>query len=394
MSLDIKIAKLMAKDDALPCNLPDLLFILDRFNFSKKFKVITVAGTNGKGTTVAMLEQLFVANNKRVLSHTSPHVFKFNERISLNKKPICDSVLFELLERLEELTVEYKLSYYQIAFLCACLYSQRVDIDYLLLEVGIGGRLDAANIIDADITAITNIDYDHCEILGDTLDQIGVEKAGISRQEVPLFLGSKMPESVYEYANAARAIIYEKSYEYNYKQCFTHSYNIAMGIAEYLFNKMQISYIPRLDYVKANARFMQLKSDVENDSYVVVDVAHNLASVRHLFELLESKFATKDVRYEAVFGILASKDAHEVINIANKYIYKWDVVDLNYLDPRAANIERIKQEFESQQIARVEYNKDLSSVYLSKKKTVTVVFGSFVLAGEFIKQYEKNNSKQ
>lgn len=392
MSVEVKIANMMAKTDALSCELSDLLFILARFNFAKKFKVITVAGTNGKGTTVAMLEELLVANNKKVLSHTSPHVFSFNERIALNKKPISDSVLLELLERLDELTLEYKLTYYQIAFLCACMYSQRVDIDYLLLEVGIGGRLDAANIIDADITAITNIDFDHCELLGDTLDKIGVEKAGISRQAVPLFLGSEMPASVYNYARAAGAIIYQNKHEYSYKQCFTDSYNIAMAIAEYLFRKMQITYIPNIEHIRANARFMTLKSDRVNDSYVVVDVAHNPASIKHLFELLNAKFGEVNIKYEAIFGILASKDIAQVLAIAKKYIYKWDVIDLKPLDSRALELQKIKDEFVSQQIVRVDYNKDLSSVYLSKKNTVTVVFGSFVLAGEFIKEYGKSNN--
>jgi dihydrofolate synthase/folylpolyglutamate synthase len=392
MSVEVKIANMMAKTDALSCELSDLLFILARFNFAKKFKVITVAGTNGKGTTVAMLEELLVANNKKVLSHTSPHVFSFNERIALNKNPISDSVLLELLERLDELTLEYKLTYYQIAFLCACMYSQRVDIDYLLLEVGIGGRLDAANIIDADITAITNIDFDHCELLGDTLDKIGVEKAGISRQAVPLFLGSEMPASVYNYARAAGAIIYQNKHEYSYKQCFTDSYNIAMAIAEYLFRKMQITYIPNIEHIRANARFMTLKSDRVNDSYVVVDVAHNPASIKHLFELLNAKFGEANVKYEAIFGILASKDIAQVLAIAKKYIYKWDVIDLKPLDSRALELQKIKDEFVSQQIVRVDYNKDLSSVYLSKKNTVTVVFGSFVLAGEFIKEYGKSNN--
>ncbi|MED7820296.1 MULTISPECIES: bifunctional folylpolyglutamate synthase/dihydrofolate synthase [unclassified Francisella] len=392
MSVEVKIAKIMANSDAQVCNSQDLLFILDRFNFKKKFEIITIAGTNGKGTTVAMLEELLTTNNKIVLSNISPHVFKFNERISLNKEPICDSILLELLERLEELTFDYKLSYYQIAFLCTCMYSQRIDIDYLILEVGIGGRLDAANIMDPDITAITNIDFDHCEILGDTLEKIGLEKVAISRKNIPLFLGSKMPESVYNYAKSAGAIIYEDEYEYSYKECFVHSYNIAMGIAEYLFNKMQISYIPRLDHIRANARFMQLKNDKYKNSYVIVDVAHNPASVSHLFKLLESRFSFQKVKYEAIFGILASKDISEILSIAKKYVYKWEVIDLKHLDSRALDIEKIKQEFRQQHILRVDYNKDLSSVYLSKKDTVTVVFGSFVLAGEFIKEYEKHNS--
>ncbi|MED7789352.1 Mur ligase family protein [Francisella sp. 19X1-34] len=392
MSIEVKIAKIMANRDALACSSRDLLFILARFNFKKKFKIITIAGTNGKGTTVAMLEELLTTNNKAVLSHTSPHVFKFNERISLNKQPICDNVLLELLERLEEITSDYKLSYYQIAFLCACMYSQKIKLDYLILEVGIGGRLDAANIMDPDITAITNIDFDHCELLGDTLDKIGIEKAAISRKDIPLFLGSKMPSSVYQYAESAKAIIYNDNYEYSSTECFIHSYNIAMGVAEYLFNRMQINYIPRLDDVRANARFKLLKDDNEKKSYVIVDVAHNPASVNHLFKLLESKFASKKVRYEAIFGILASKDIAEVLSIAKSYIYKWEVVDLKFLDSRALDIEIIKQEFSKQGIIKVDYNKDLSSIYLAKKNTVTVVFGSFVLAGEFIKEYEKQNS--
>ena len=227
MSVESKIATIMA-NDAQICKLNDLLFILDRFNFHKKFQVITIAGTNGKGTTVAMLEELLVSNNKKVLSHISPHVFYFNERISLNKKPITDSLLLELLERLQEITIDYKLSYYQIAFLCTCLYSQRIELDYLILEVGIGGRLDAANILDHDITAITNIDFDHCEILGGTLEKRGLEKAGISRNGVPLFLGSKMPDSVYNYASIVQAKVYAKSYAVNTKDCFIFidSFNI------------------------------------------------------------------------------------------------------------------------------------------------------------------------
>ncbi|AJC48594.1 bifunctional folylpolyglutamate synthase/dihydrofolate synthase [Allofrancisella guangzhouensis] len=391
MSIETKIAKIMA-NDAPKCTLIDILFILDSFNFNKKFQVITIAGTNGKGTTVAMLEKMFVANNKKVLSHTSPHVFKFNERISLNRSPISSSQLLELLERLEELTVKYRLSYYQIAFLCVCLYSQKiVGLDYLILEVGVGGRLDAANIIEPDISAITNIDFDHCEVLGDTLDKIGLEKAAIARKQKPLFLGSKMPDSVYEYASVIEAIIYDKDYNPKTKNCFRDSYNIAMGIGDYLLKKTHITYIPMLEDIRARARFNVLKNDKENNSYVVVDVAHNPASVEYLFKLLDNKFGSKAIKYEAIFGVLATKDINTIVSIAKKHIYKWEIVDLKTFDQRALDIDNIKQVFSNHGIIRVDFNKDLGSVYLSKKDTVTVVFGSFVLAGEFIKEYEKNS---
>jgi dihydrofolate synthase/folylpolyglutamate synthase len=390
MSVDHKIAKIMA-NDAQPCTLRELENLLQEFNFHKKFKIITVAGTNGKGTTVAMLEELLVANNKSVLSHTSPHVFKFNERISLNKKPIDEVVLLEILERLTEISYEYKLSYYQIAFLSACIYSQKVHIDYLILEVGIGGRLDAANLLEPDITAITNIDFDHCEILGDTLDKIGREKAGICRSQIPLFLGSKMPESVYLYAKEVAAVVYEKNYEYESLDCFTHSYNIAMAIAEYLLHSLEINYLPRLEHIKAPARFYQLKNDSVSKSYIVVDVAHNPASVEHLFKLLNKKAEFYGLNYEAVFGILGSKDIEEVLNISRQYIHKWNVVNLKSVDDRALDIDDIEDEFKKQNIVMVDYHQDLTSLYLAKKNTVTVVFGSFVMAGKFLEEYNKNS---
>lgn len=127
-----------------------------------------------------------MSNNKQVLSHTSPHVFRFNERISLNKQSIADNV-FGAFGKIRRDNTRVSTILLSDSFLvCLCVLT-RVAIDYLILEVGIGGRLDAANLIDADITAITNIDFDHCEILGDTLDKIGREKVGIARAEVPLF---------------------------------------------------------------------------------------------------------------------------------------------------------------------------------------------------------------
>ncbi|QLE78946.1 bifunctional folylpolyglutamate synthase/dihydrofolate synthase [Francisella sp. Scap27] len=390
MSVDLKIANIMA-NDAQICALHELKDLLQEFNFHKKFKIITVAGTNGKGTAVTMLEELLVANNKSVLSHTSPHVFKFNERISLNKKPIDEVVLLEILERLAEISHEYKLSYYQIAFLSACMYSQKIHVDYLILEVGIGGRLDAANLLEPDITAITNIDFDHCEILGDTLDKIGREKVGICRSQIPLFLGSKMPESVYLYAKEVGAIIYEKNYEYESVECFTHSHNIAMAIAEYLLHSLAINYAPRLEHIKAPARFYQLKSDSASKSYVIVDVAHNPASVKHLFSLLEKKAEFHNLKYEAVFGILGSKDIEKVLDISKQYVNKWNVVNLKCVDARALDIDDIRAEFEKQNIVMADYHQDLTSLYLAKKNTVTVVFGSFVMAGKFLEEYNKNS---
>ena len=299
--------------------------------------------------------------------------------------------MLELLERLTEITVDYKLSYYQISFVCVCMYATRENLDYLVLEVGIGGRLDAVNLIDADISAITNIDFDHCEVLGNSLDEIGLEKVAIARKNKPLFLGSKMPDSVYSYANSIGAAICNDTHESTAIDCFQHSYNISISIAEFLLRKRHINYITKLDGVKANGRCMMLKDDRKNESYVFVDVAHNQASVEHMFKLVKLKFNGRNVKYEAIFGLLKGKDISNILTIAKPHISKWDVVDLSCSDYRAFDIIDIQEEFARQNISRVDFHDNLESVYMSKKNTVTVVFGSFVLAGEFIKNYDKNS---
>ena len=388
MDVELKIKSIMS-NDASKCHLNDIPNILFSFNFQKKFQIITIAGTNGKGTTVAMLEEVLVANNKRVLSHISPHIFKFNERITLDKEPVSNSLLLELLERLQELTIDYKLSYYQIAFLCCCLLSQKMDIDYLILEVGLGGRLDCANILEPDITAITNISLDHCEILGDTVEKIGLEKAGIARKDIPLFLGSDMPNSVIEYAKKIKADIRENRYEVANKECFIDSYNIAMAIAEMLYSKLCIGYIPNIESIRARARCYTLKSDTINNNYIVVDVAHNEASVRHLFEFIKNKYPNNKI--EVIFGILGTKDLDVILEIAKPNVEAWNIVDLKKFDSRALELDKIKNKFNDKGISQVDYHNDFSSISMAEKDTIVAVFGSFVMVGEFLRFYEKIN---
>ncbi len=387
MDIEIKISSILS-NSATKCELDDIPKILSRFNFKKSFQIITIAGTNGKGTTVAMLEELFVANNKNVVTHTSPHIFKFNERISLNKESIATNELLELLERLQEETRDYKLTYYQVAFLCACMYAHKNRADYLLLEVGLGGRLDCANALSPDITAITNISLDHCEILGDTVEKIGLEKAAIARANTPLILGSEMPSTVIDFANDIQAKIYEPRYDIT-TDCFVDSYNIAMKIAEMLLMKLKISYIPNLQSIRARARCFELKKDAVNNSHIIIDVAHNEASVRHLLKFVRDKYS--DINIEAVFGVLASKDIDTILSIAKDEIANWHILNLKNYDDRAINLQDIKHEFERKAIVKVEYHEDLSNVYLSKNNSLTLVFGSFVMAGEFLKEYEKTN---
>ena len=147
-----------------------------------KAKVITVAGTNGKGSCVATLEALLCASGKRVGAYTSPHILRYNERVRIDRQMVDDASLCRAFEHIDHARGNLPLTYFEMGTLAALLVFKQHPLDYLLLEVGLGGRLDAVNIVDADVAIITPIDLDHQAFLGHDRETIAREKAGILRQ--------------------------------------------------------------------------------------------------------------------------------------------------------------------------------------------------------------------
>lgn len=175
-------------------------------------QVITVAGTNGKGSTVALLASLAHAHGKRAGSYTSPHLIHYNERVTLDGEPASDALLVQGFVQVEEArraVPEISLTYFEAGTLCALWCLAQSALDVVVLEVGLGGRLDAVNIIDADVAIVTTIAQDHAGFLGNDIAQIGREKAGIFRAGRPAVLGSQtLPSSVAETAAALPAPVY------------------------------------------------------------------------------------------------------------------------------------------------------------------------------------------
>jgi len=160
--------------------------------------VFTVAGTNGKGTTVAALAALSRAAGQSVGCYSSPHLFYFNERIQINHQPISDDLLVQALSAVDSSRGETSLSYFEFTTLAAFWLFEQAELTVWVLEVGLGGRLDAVNIIDPDIAIITNIGLDHQNFLGPDLASIGREKAGICRAQRPVVFGSdNLPDTLY-----------------------------------------------------------------------------------------------------------------------------------------------------------------------------------------------------
>ena len=143
--------------------------------------VITVAGTNGKGSSVAMLVAILKVAGYKVGSYTSPHILRFNERIQLNAQPVTDQSIVAAFDAIEKARQGIKLTYFEFATLASLFIFKQADLDVVVLEVGLGGRLDAVNIVDAQACLLTAIDVDHIEWLGSDRDKIGFEKAGVMR---------------------------------------------------------------------------------------------------------------------------------------------------------------------------------------------------------------------
>ncbi len=158
-------------------------------------QVVTVAGTNGKGSTVAFLEAIARAAGLRVGAYTSPHLLRYNERVRVDGTDADDGQLVSAFERIETARGDIPLTYFEYGTLAALLLFEAADLDLALLEVGLGGRLDATNIVDPDVAVITTVDLDHQDYLGDDRESIGAEKAGILRAGRPCVLAEKDPPS-------------------------------------------------------------------------------------------------------------------------------------------------------------------------------------------------------
>jgi len=198
---------------------------------------ITVAGTNGKGSCVAYLDSIYRAQGYRVGAYTSPHILRYNERIKIDGQPVADEVISAAFARIEAVRGDTSLSYFEFGTLAALDIFWRAGVDVQLLEVGLGGRLDAVNIVDPDVALISSICIDHVEWLGGTREAIGREKAGIFRADTPAVVGDpEPPQSLLQTAKDKRAQLYCLGKHFRYEKQ-------AMGW-QWLADNYQISSLP------------------------------------------------------------------------------------------------------------------------------------------------------
>lgn len=191
---------------AIDMGLERVAKVRDALAIRSSFAVLTIAGTNGKGSVCAMLSSILKAAGYRVGTYTSPHLLRYNERVMLGMVPVSDEALLESFRAVEEARGETSLTYFEFGTLAAWHLFAQSDVDVAVLEVGLGGRLDAVNVFDSDIAAVVSVGLDHQNILGDTREAIGREKAGVYRTGKPAFCADlHPPQSLLDHAAAIGA---------------------------------------------------------------------------------------------------------------------------------------------------------------------------------------------
>ncbi len=325
--------------------------IFDRLAL-KPVRTITVAGTNGKGSTVAMTSALLRACGEVVGSFTSPHIFKFNERIAINSEPVSDALIVNAFKRIESVRGNILLSYFEWAFLVACCVFEVCDVTVRVMEVGLGGRLDAVNVIDADAAIITGIAIDHSEWLGNDIETIGLEKAGVLRsQQVSVFGSSNCPQSIINYAQSIGCNLQCLDDTYCYypkKEGFAFRNHLAdwpnltkpllegdwqMQNAAAVIHCIMLMGYP-LTELTSNEMLSRTKlagrlQQVSDKPQIWVDVAHNAQSAEALASWLEAYPITGQTR--AVFSVLKDKQVETWLDSLDAVIDHWFIFELDGL---------------------------------------------------------------
>jgi len=331
--------------------------------------VITVAGTNGKGSSVALLESIYQQAGYETGVYTSPHLLRYNERIHLNAEEVSDELICEAFDRIDQARLEnnkeISLTYFEFGSLAALDIFYRAKPDVIILEVGLGGRLDVVNIIDADVALITSIGIDHTGWLGHDRETIAVEKAGIMRKDRPVIFSSPdMPKSIKQVANEKGALLYRRGQDFDWQESFAaagtpqswnwksysptsskkqrtalpmpnirgrHQIDNAAGVLmamECLADKLPVNQ----QQVKAGllsvsmlGRFQCLSAD-SSSALHILDVAHNEDSMACLAELLE-EFSCEG-KTLAVLGMLEDKEHAKALARISPQISSWFIAGL------------------------------------------------------------------
>ncbi|MAJ98560.1 MAG: tetrahydrofolate synthase [Flavobacteriales bacterium] len=365
-------------------------------NPEQKIKIIHIAGTNGKGSTSNILHSILQENNLKVGLFTSPHLFDFRERIRINRRLVPKNYVINFIKKNKSYLLNYNLSFFEMTTAMAFDYFYKNKVDIAIIEAGLGGRLDATNIIKPEISVITNISFDHENILGNTIQEIAEEKSGIIKKNVPLVLGdvSKKAESVIikkAIENSSNIIKIKKEYSLlnnlNLK-LVKENYYIALEVIGYLnqkkYNIIYDNIINGIKNFDLNTNFRGRYEVKSNNPKVIFDIAHNLNSFEKLFEKFDFE------SFENFFLIIGFSDDKNINKILSKIPTHAHCLFCQSKNSRSLKVSKLKTilkkyffTFKLIKDCKKAYQKALN---ISNKNDLIIVCGSTFVVAEILQQ--------
>ncbi|WP_432480847.1 bifunctional tetrahydrofolate synthase/dihydrofolate synthase [Moraxella sp. ZY200743] len=383
--------------------------------------VFTVAGTNGKGSTTATIAQICQSVGYKTALYQSPHLVSFTERIKVDGMDIDEPSLVRALANVERVRLEcgLSLSFFEMTTLAAFLIFKEKKADVWVLEIGLGGRLDVVNIIDPDVAVITNIDIDHVDWLGHDIDQIGFEKAGIIRPNIPVILGAKkLPSSVLKVAKDNEAKVYQLGVDYDFsEQDESWQYsssgitldlpkpnlsllNAVNAVSAVLASSLDIH--PKMIAKALSKASLAGRFDVRqlNARRWLFDVAHNAHGMAFFLEQFVPYWQNHicshpNAKLHFVFSMLGDKDTGAVLDLVQKRlddgdftVATWQVAAINHIRamPLVDIVKLMQHHLKSAQIITHNHLETATqtAIQASDESDLLVVFGSFHTVSEVL----------
>ena len=343
------------------------------------YSVITIAGTNGKGSTVSFIDSIYRQSKFKIGRSTSPHLLKYNERYAIDGVDVSDEVIIKAFEQIETQRHDVTLTYFEFSTLAALIIFAEANIDLAILEVGLGGRLDSVNVVDSDVSVITNVAIDHTDYLGDTREKIGREKAGVMRTSRPCICGDQdPPQSLLSYAKEIETPVtfVSKGYKGEIGLEGAHQ-RINAAVAVETVKKLLDQFLVSDEMISEGIKNASIKARFEKryiaDKTVILDVAHNPAAVKTLVETLSDS----PMETVAIFSALIDKDIIDMVKLASELIRHWYLVPLS--SDRAITSTELKKKFSDPDSTTVcsDMNSAIEMCLALRDVERVVIFGSF-----------------
>jgi dihydrofolate synthase/folylpolyglutamate synthase len=362
--------------------------------------IITVAGTNGKGSTCAIMEAILLDAGYKVGVYSSPHLIRYNERVRINGKTLSDAHHARAFAFVEQQRQDTSLSFFEFGTLAALKLFKDQQVDVVLLEVGLGGRLDATNVVHHDVSVITSLAIDHVDWLGDDINVIGFEKAGIFRSGKPAVCGQPdAPATVAAHADDIDAKLHQVGYQYQYTEhdaawdwrsgAFDLTDlpkpslplpNAATALMALGVSELELTDVNIVNGLK-NAKLAGRMQKVGSGPDIILDVAHNPHSANYLVDQVNVQYSGMAIH--CVLGMLSDKDIEATVKVLDQAVTHWYLGSLD--GPRAAKAEQLlpyvsgkAQCYDSPTLAFKE------ALVTASKSDLILVAGSFYTVAEIL----------